>query len=151
MRTPKPTASGIVVNTDTGPTRVRGVDAAIRVARDHIGQFLAPASHGGVPWGLLVTVAEGVAAYGEWPLSGGRASPSFQQTLLARYPTAVARSRPAVRVGERCGDHPYLQRREDALKARRVDHARSFVVIDPWRSSADISRRGGHRLGVAPE
>ncbi|MGA2455531.1 MAG: hypothetical protein ABSG93_18655 [Solirubrobacteraceae bacterium] len=53
---------GIVVNTDAGPTRVRGVDAAIRVARDHIGQFLAPASHGGVPWGLLVTVAEGVAA-----------------------------------------------------------------------------------------
>jgi hypothetical protein len=29
-------------------------------------------------------VAEGSAAYGEWPLSGGTAAPSFQQTALAR-------------------------------------------------------------------
>ncbi|MFZ2052424.1 MAG: hypothetical protein WAU69_16000 [Solirubrobacteraceae bacterium] len=40
---------GILVNTDTGPTHVRGIDAAIRVARDHIGHFLVPAGHGGVP------------------------------------------------------------------------------------------------------
>jgi hypothetical protein len=31
-----------------------------------------------------VSVAEGSAAYGEWPLSGGTAAPSFQQTALAR-------------------------------------------------------------------
>jgi hypothetical protein len=35
---------GIVVNTNAGPTPVRTVDAAIRVARDHIGEFLAPAN-----------------------------------------------------------------------------------------------------------
>jgi hypothetical protein len=75
---------GIVVSTDAGPTRVRTVDAAMRLARDHIGQFLAPASRGEIPWGLLVSVAEGSAAYGEWPLSGGTAAPSFQQTALAR-------------------------------------------------------------------
>ncbi|MGH2904517.1 MAG: hypothetical protein ACRDK7_13175 [Solirubrobacteraceae bacterium] len=75
---------GILLNTDAGPTRVRTIDAAIRVARDHIGGFLEPANRGGVPWGLLVTVAEGSAVYGEWPLSGGPASPDFQQTALAR-------------------------------------------------------------------
>jgi hypothetical protein len=31
-----------------------------------------------------VTVVEGSAAYGEWPLSGGGAPPSFQQTALVR-------------------------------------------------------------------
>lgn len=97
---------GIVVNTDAGPTRVRGVDVAIRVARDHIGQFLAPASRGGVPWGLLVTVAEGVAAYGEWPLSGGGASPSFQQTLLAR-------------IRRRWHDHGPLSALENAIEIIR--------------------------------
>jgi hypothetical protein len=75
---------GIIVNTDAGPTRVGSVDAAIRIARDHIGRFLEPASRGGVPWGLLVTVVEGCAAYGEWPLAGGAPSPSFKETALAR-------------------------------------------------------------------
>jgi len=76
---------GIALNTDAAPIRVRGTDAAIRAARDYIGQFLEPARRGGIPWGLLVTVSEGVAAYGEWPLSGaGGGSPSFQQTALVQ-------------------------------------------------------------------
>jgi hypothetical protein len=40
---------GILVTTDAGATRVRTVDAAIRVARDHIGRFLEPAQHAGSP------------------------------------------------------------------------------------------------------
>jgi hypothetical protein len=75
---------GITVNTDQGPIHARGIDAAIRAARDYIGQFLAPARRGGIPWGLLVTVSDGVAAYGEWPLSGGGGSPSFGETALAK-------------------------------------------------------------------
>jgi hypothetical protein len=98
---------GIVVNTDAGPARVRNVDAAIRITRDHIGQFLAGASHGGVPWGLLVTVPEGSAAYGEWPLSGGAASPSFQQTLLAR-------------IRRRWHDHGPLSALENAMEIARA-------------------------------
>jgi hypothetical protein len=75
---------GITVHTDQGPIRAHSVDAAIRVARDYIGQFIEPARRGGIPWGLLVTVSEGVASYGEWPLSGGGGSPSFLQTALVR-------------------------------------------------------------------
>lgn len=107
---------GIFVNTDVGPTRVRSVDMAIRVARDHVGQFLAPASHGGVPWGLLVTVAEGVAAYGEWPLSGGRASPSFQQTLLAR-------------IRRRWHDHGPLSALENAIEIIRGYNGGSSRIL----------------------
>jgi hypothetical protein len=87
---------GIVVSTDAGPTRVRTVDAAMCLARDHIGQFLAPASHGEIPWGLLVSVAEGSAAYGEWPLSGGRrrrASSRPRSRASAGVGTTAARSR----------------------------------------------------------
>jgi hypothetical protein len=75
---------GIIVHTDAGPIRVHHVDEAIRTARDRIGHFLQSACRGGIPWGLLVTVSEGCAAYGEWPLSGGGGSPSFQETPLAR-------------------------------------------------------------------
>jgi hypothetical protein len=77
---------GITVNTDQGPIPAHSIDAAIRVARDYVGQFIEPARRGGIPWGLLVTVSEGVASYGEWPLSGGGGggSPSFLQTALVR-------------------------------------------------------------------
>ena len=106
---------GILVNTDAGPTRVRAVDAAIRVARDHIGRFLEPASRGGIPWGLLVTVAEGAAAYGEWPLSGGTASPSFQQTALAR-------------IRRRWHDHRPLSALENAIEIIRAYNGGSTRV-----------------------
>lgn len=75
---------GVTVNTDQGPIRAHSIDAAIRVARDYIGQFIEPAHRGGIPWGLLVTVSEGVASYGERPLSGRGGSPSFLQTALVR-------------------------------------------------------------------
>jgi hypothetical protein len=75
---------GITVNTDQGPIRAHSIDAAIRVARDYIGQFIEPACRGGIPCGLLVTVSDGVASYREWPLAGGGGSPNFQQTALVR-------------------------------------------------------------------
>jgi hypothetical protein len=103
---------GILVNTDAGPTRVGTVDAAIRVARDHIGRFLEPTGRGGIPWGLLVTVAEGSAAYGEWPLSGGTASPSFQQTALAR-------------IRRRWHDHDALSALENAIEIIRAYNCES--------------------------
>jgi len=74
---------GIVVYTDEEVRRVGSVNEAIRIARDYIGAFLQPAQRGGIPWGLLVTVSDGCAAYGEWPLAGG-GGPSFQQTPLVR-------------------------------------------------------------------
>jgi hypothetical protein len=75
---------GIVVYTDEEVRPVGSVNEAIRVARDYIGAFLQPAQRGGIPWGLLVTVSDGCAAYGEWPLSGGGGGPSFEQTPLVR-------------------------------------------------------------------
>lgn len=95
---------GITANTGDGPTRVHSVDAAIRVARDYVGQFIEPARRGGIPWGLLVTVSEGVASYGEWPLSGGGGSPSFQQTAL-------------VRIRQRWQDHSPLSALENAVES----------------------------------
>src|SRR4051812_12988346 len=77
--------SGIVVDRDGWATPARTVGEAIRVARDYIGEFLSPAQRGGIPWGLLVTVVDGVASYGEWPLSGGEARrPDFRRTPLVR-------------------------------------------------------------------
>jgi hypothetical protein len=93
----------ITVNTDQGPIHARGIDAAIRAARDYIGQFLGPASHGHIPWGVLVTVSEGVAAYGEWPLSGGGGSPTFQESAL-------------VRIRRRWHDHGPLSALENAIE-----------------------------------
>jgi hypothetical protein len=76
---------GITVYTDGIPTRARSGAEAISISRDYIGEFLQPAQHGGVPWGLMVTVPDGVAVYGEWPLSGrGSRSPSFENTPLVR-------------------------------------------------------------------
>jgi hypothetical protein len=94
---------GVTVNTDQGPIRAHSVGAAIRVARDYIGQFIEPARRGGIPWGLLVTVSEGVASYGEWPLSGGAGSPSFLQTAL-------------VRIRGRWADHGPLSALENAIE-----------------------------------
>jgi hypothetical protein len=76
---------GITVDLDGQPVRARSGNDAIRIARDYIGEFLQPAERGGAPWGLRVTVSDGVAVYGEWPLSGGGGgSPSFQNTPLVR-------------------------------------------------------------------
>jgi hypothetical protein len=76
---------GITVDRDGDLAHTRSPNEAIRAARDYIGEFLQPAQRGGQPWGLLVTVPDGVAAYGEWPLSGGGGrSPSFQNTPLVR-------------------------------------------------------------------
>jgi hypothetical protein len=94
---------GITVSTDQGPIRAHSMDSAIRVARDYIGQFIEPARRGGIPWGLLVTVSEGVASYGQWPLSGGGGSPSFQQTAL-------------VRIRGRWHDHGPLSALENAIE-----------------------------------
>lgn len=76
---------GIAVSLDGQLVHARTVNHAIRVARDYIGEFLEPAQRGGMPWGLRVTVVEGVAVYGQWPLGGGGGgSPSFQNTPLVR-------------------------------------------------------------------
>lgn len=76
---------GITVYTTGGPRPARSWGEAIRIARDDIGEFLRPAQRPGVPWGLRVTVSDGQAVYGEWPLlpapSGGG---GFQQTPLSR-------------------------------------------------------------------
>lgn len=74
---------GITVYTDGHPHRTRSSTDAITIARDYIGEFLRSAQGGGTPWGLRVTVNDGVAVYGEWPLvpsAGG--NPSFQSTPL---------------------------------------------------------------------
>ncbi len=95
---------GITVSTDQAPIRTRGVDAAIRAARDYIGQFLEPASRGGIPWGLLVTVSDGMARYGDWPqFGGGGGSPSFRQT-------------PLVRIHQRWRDHGPISALENAIE-----------------------------------
>jgi hypothetical protein len=94
----------IVVSTDQGPIPASGVDGAIRVARDRIGHFLEPARRGGIPWGLLVTVSDGMARYGEWPqFGGGGGSPSFQQT-------------PLVRIHQRWHDHGPISALENAIE-----------------------------------
>jgi hypothetical protein len=77
--------SGITVYRDGTPVVARTGNDAIRIARDYIGEFLQPAQRGGIPWGLRVSVADGQAAYGEWPLSGGGPpSQSFRNTALFR-------------------------------------------------------------------
>ncbi len=77
---------GITVRTASGPQRARSWNEAIRIVRDEVGGFLARAQRGGIPWGLRVTVPDGTAVYGEWPLvgGGGGGSPSFQNTALVR-------------------------------------------------------------------
>lgn len=76
---------GIVVRTPTGPRRASSWNEAVSIARDCIGEFLRPTQRPGVPWGIRVSVPDGQAVYGEWPLmGGGRPSPSFEQTPLAQ-------------------------------------------------------------------
>ncbi len=76
---------GIVVYLDGEPHRAGTFSRAISIARDYIGEFLQPAQHGGIPWGLMVSVSGGRAAYGQWPLgSGGGGGPSFQNSPLVR-------------------------------------------------------------------
>ena len=75
---------GITVFLEGEPQRDGRFGGAIRIARDHIGDFLQPAQRGGIPWGLMVTVSGGRAAYGQWPLGGGGGSPSFQSSPLVR-------------------------------------------------------------------
>ena len=75
---------GITVYCDGWPRPVRSTSDAIRIARDYIGEFLAPANRGGIPWGLRVTVSEGVAVYGEWPLVPSSERPSFRMTPISK-------------------------------------------------------------------
>lgn len=76
---------GITVYTDGHPHHARSSSDAIKIARDYIGEFLRPAQRGGIPWGLRVTVQDGTACYGEWPLTGGGGgSASFQKTPLVQ-------------------------------------------------------------------
>jgi hypothetical protein len=76
---------GIIVHSSTGLRRAGSWNEAVRIARDDIGEFLRPAQRPGVPWGLRVTVPDGQAVYGEWPLlPGPSGGGSFQQTPLSR-------------------------------------------------------------------
>jgi hypothetical protein len=85
---------GIVVRVDGVPRRARTYSDAVRLARDHIGRILEPAEQGGIPWGLRVTVPDGAAVYGEWPLVGRSGSQSFERTPLARIRSRWRESRP---------------------------------------------------------
>jgi hypothetical protein len=78
--------TGITLYRDGDPSHVRSTSAAIREARDYIGEFIIGAQKTkDIPWGLRVTVSDGAAVYGEWPLTGGgSADPSFQNTPLVR-------------------------------------------------------------------
>ena len=77
---------GIVVHHAEGIRRARSWSEAIRFAEEDIGRFLRPARRPGVPWGLRVTVPDGSAVYGEWPLipSSGSPSPDFRRSPLSR-------------------------------------------------------------------
>jgi hypothetical protein len=75
---------GIVVHYSEGIRRVRSWGDAIRVAERDIGEFIRPAGRPGVPWGLRVSVPDGTAVYGEWPLLPGPPSPDFRRSLLSR-------------------------------------------------------------------
>lgn len=77
---------GLSVDRDGWPTRARNSAEAVRIARDYVGDFLEPADHGAIPWGLRVTVADGIAVYGDWPLAAPkeRPDPIFQRTPLVR-------------------------------------------------------------------
>jgi hypothetical protein len=108
--------SGITVYRDGWPAHARNASEAIRVARDYIGEFLQPAQRGGIPWGLLVTVPEGVASYGEWPLSGrGGDRPDFRKT-------------PLVRIRERWHDSGPLSALENAIEIIKAYSGRSNRV-----------------------
>jgi hypothetical protein len=76
---------GIIVHTSDGLRRAGSWNEAIRIARDYIGEFLRPAQRPGVPWGLRVSVPDGQAVYGDWPLlSGPSGGGSFRQTPLSQ-------------------------------------------------------------------
>lgn len=76
--------SGITVYTDGVPHLARTRNDAIRIARNYIGEFLTRAHRRGLgAWGVRVTVADGTAVYGQWPLGGrGTPDPGFRQTPL---------------------------------------------------------------------
>jgi hypothetical protein len=78
--------TGMTVFCDGQPQVARSGTDAIRVARDYIGEFLRHADRPGFgAWGLHVTVSDGTAVYGEWPLAGrGSGDPNFQRTPLVR-------------------------------------------------------------------
>jgi hypothetical protein len=65
--------------------------------------LLPPDECWGLPWGVLVTVSGGATAYGEWPLSDGGGSPTFQKSAL-------------VRIRRRWHDHGPLSALENAIE-----------------------------------
>jgi hypothetical protein len=75
----------ISVSCDGHIVLAKNLNDAIRIARDYVGELIHNAG-GGIPWGVRVTVPDGTAVYGEWPLmpGGGGGSPSFQDTPLVK-------------------------------------------------------------------
>ena len=91
----EPDGFGIVVRTNDGVRAAHSWGEAIRIAREDIGPFLGRAQRDGLPWGLRVSVPDGVAVYGKWPLApSGPPSPSFQQSPLSRIHDRWDRSGP---------------------------------------------------------
>jgi hypothetical protein len=78
--------SGITVYTDGLPHVARTGNDAIRIARNYIGEFLTHADRPGFgAWGVRVTVSDGTAVYGQWPLAGrGGGDPDFRNSPLVR-------------------------------------------------------------------
>jgi hypothetical protein len=105
--------SGLTVFRDGWPVSVNSINAAIRMARDYMGEFLQSAQRGEIPWGLRVSVIDGVAAYGDWPLTGGSPrNPDFSRT-------------PLVRIRERWHDSGPLSALENAIEIVKAYAGRS--------------------------
>ena len=97
--------TGIVVHTPEGPEAARTLVEAERLAHRAMAMILRRGERPGVPWGLLVSVADVQAVYGEWPLLPGAGEPSSPER------TPVAR----IRAEWRDGDGP-LRALENAMR-----------------------------------
>jgi hypothetical protein len=76
--------AGFTVHLDGEPQVARNTAAALRMARDFIGALLHEADRTGSSWGMIVTVSEGSAVYGDWRLSGIGGGAPGAPDLLAR-------------------------------------------------------------------
>lgn len=87
--------AGFTVTINGDPAVARNKAAALRLARDVIGALLHEADRTRSTWGMMVTVPEGSAVYGDWRLNGfgGGGEPTRPDMLArirSRYTTGPA-------------------------------------------------------------